>query len=330
MEGSDARRKSFSLQPFTSSRPAPPPSHFLPAPPLPRRFQDPSSSLHLIGGIPVGARFRQPRPPEESYQKILAEGGGPACHALLLPGKLTNADLQAHAALMSSLTRGALRAHESSRGVARLTDRVGLGAQPGPVACEFAERILPDSELLLRQHPLPAVVAHKPFDVKTHAPVPWERLVEIDKLIQPACIVIRDAVKRSGVPLRVSASSSVADVAHELKRHRNLSDVSPAVDALMEAHAAGQGARMHTSSILGLREETSSFGRFFTLPAVLYRIAEIVVRAHTMTPKPTRCGRMFTTVRSLFVHPSRSNLSTLTMSTSTSAVAPTNLGSCLG
>jgi hypothetical protein len=235
----------------------------------PQRLTTPLD-IHLIGGVPLSSRFRQ-EDPQLSIRKILVEGDSPACHPVFFPGKLTNADLMAHSVLMTNLARGALRTRGVSYPIARIADH------SGPIAREFADRIMPDSKLLLEQLPLPAVVAHKPFDVKSKVDVPLQRLAVLDSLVKsqyPA--VICESVARAGRPLRVSRTSSISDLAHEIKAVRPSFPPS-ATEALFEAHAAQVSVRTRTASMFGIREESSSFGRFFTLPAVLARVADMLV-----------------------------------------------------
>lgn len=246
----------------------------MPPPPPPRVRE--RTRVKLIGGIPLSSRFVQ-QDPLRSISTLLRDGLGPADHTAFLPGKLSNADLLAQTIQMRHLARDTLRSRGKPYPVRRSRECI---AQSGPVVQEFEEQILPESSVLLKQQPLPTVVAHKPFDTAANAPVSIDRLKSLEHILVPVPLLLNDVAALAGRPLRLKPlTSSLADIAYELKRLRpSRSDLGAVVDraasALHELHAAGVATRMRTSSMSGIREESSSFGRFFTLPSVLARVAD--------------------------------------------------------
>lgn len=153
------------------------------------------------------------------------------------------------------------------------------------------DSIIPEAEVMETQFPFPAVAIHKPFGSSVAKRVPMERLHVLDRLVNGPCLVaLRAALqgRQAAQRLSLAEKASIGDIAGKVTRlvresppsgsnqTAALELVHRACDVLREANDATIRQRLASSSMV-LRDESSSFGRFFTLPATLRKVAERLV-----------------------------------------------------
>ena len=274
--------------------------------------------IQLIGGIPLPPRFRQTDPISCLTRVIAEEGRAQLpIHPAFLPGRLGIDNLLVDSTLFAASLRAELRGRPWSlrsnlvnvmEPVSALSPAVAgaqhtIDAEDAPAGRFLDDHLFPEAGLLAQQYPFPAVALHKPFGSKPNSLVPMDRLHVLDRLVcGPVLVAMRHALARCGPGSRLllGASFTLSDVANELRRlvreppsslssreehtrSRQLTSatglhlVERACGILKEASDASTLHRTASASMV-LRGESSSFGRFFTLPSTLAKIADTLVR----------------------------------------------------